>query len=52
MLLDASVLIDYWKAEKDVLRLFRKYLGELNVISPVLDEVDDIGDTDELTVTV
>lgn len=49
MLLDACVLIDYWKAEKDVLRLFRKHLGELNVVSPVLNEVDDIGDADELT---
>lgn len=49
MLLDASVLIDYWKAEKDVLRLFRKHLGELKVVSPVLAEVDDIDDSEELT---
>jgi len=49
MLLDACVLIDYWKAEKSILQSFSTHLGGLHVASPVLDEVDDINDPVELT---
>jgi len=49
MLLDACVLIDYWKTKKSVLELFSIHLGTLHVASPVLDEVDDINDSGELT---
>lgn len=37
MLLDACVLIDYWKAEKSILQSFSTHLGGLHVASPVLD---------------
>ena len=48
MLLDACVLIDYWKAERSVLESFSTHLGVLHVASPVLDEVDNISDPDEI----
>jgi predicted nucleic acid-binding protein len=49
MLLDACVLIDYWKSEKSILKSFSTHLGELHVVTAVLDEVDDIHDSGDLT---
>jgi predicted nucleic acid-binding protein len=42
------VLIDYIKTDRTVLELFVKYVGPLYVTSPVVDEVDEIDDENEL----
>lgn len=48
MIMDACVLIDFIKAERTVLELVVKHIGPLHVTSPVLDEVNEIDDENEL----
>ena len=48
MLMDACVLIDFIKADRSILELIVKYVGPLHVISPVVDEVNEIDDEGEL----
>ena len=44
--MDACVLIDYLKAGSYVLKLITKYLGQVHVVSPVVDEVNETNDSD------
>jgi len=48
MIMDACVLIDYIKADRSVLELVVKHVGPLHVASPVVDEVNEIEDENEL----
>ncbi len=48
MLMDACVLIDFIKVERALLELVVKHVGPLFVASPVVDEVNDIKDENEL----
>lgn len=48
MIMDACVLIDFIKAERTVLELVVKHVGPLHVTSPVVDEVNEIDDENEL----
>ena len=48
MIMDACVLIDFIKAERAVLELVVKHVGPLHVTSPVIDEVNEIEDENEL----
>lgn len=48
MIMDASVLIDFIKTERSVLELVVKHVGPLHVASPVVDEVKEIDDENEL----
>ena len=48
MILDACVLIDFIKADRAVLELVVKHVGPLHVASPVVDEVNEIEDENEL----
>jgi hypothetical protein len=48
MIMDACVLIDFIKADRAVLELVVKYVGPLHVISPVVDEVNEIDNENEL----
>lgn len=48
MIMDACVLIDFIKAERSVLELVVKYVGPLHVTSPVVDEINEIEDENEL----
>ena len=48
MIMDACVLIDFIKAERAVLELVVEHIGPLYVTSPVVDEVNEIGDESEL----
>jgi rRNA-processing protein FCF1 len=48
MIMDACVLIDFIKAERSVLELVVKHVGPLHVTSPVVDEVNEIKDENEL----
>jgi rRNA-processing protein FCF1 len=54
LLVDANVLIDYVKSEPSILGLVARYLGEVYVLSTVLDEVDglDMGDCEKLGLQV
>lgn len=48
MIMDACVLIDFIKAERTILELVVKHIGSLYVTSPVVDEVNEIDDENEL----
>ncbi len=48
MIMDACVLIDYLKTDKSVLRLFVEFIGPVHVVSPIVAEVKDIENEDEL----
>lgn len=48
MMMDACVLIDFINAERAVLELVVKHVGPLYVISPVVDEVNEIEGESEL----
>ena len=48
MIMDACVLIDFIKAERAVLELVVKYVGPLYVTSPVVEEIHEIDDENEL----
>jgi len=48
MIMDTCVLIDFIKAERAVLELVVKHVGPLHVTSPVIDEVNEIDDENEL----
>jgi len=48
MVMDACVLIDFIKADRDVLRLVSRHVGPLHVISSVMLEVKDIGSENDL----
>lgn len=48
MIMDACVLIDFIKADRAVLELVVKHVGPLHVASPVVDEVHEIDDENEL----
>lgn len=48
MIMDACVLIDYLKTERSVLELFAKYIGPVHVVSPVIEEVQEIDSPEEL----
>jgi len=49
MIMDACVLIDFIKAERAILELMVKHVGPLYVTSPVVDEINEIDDENELT---
>ena len=46
LLVDANVLIDYAKAERSILALAARHLGQVEVLSPILAEVEQL-DEDE-----
>ncbi len=48
MIMDACVLIDFIKADRSILELVVKHVGPLHVASPVVDEVNEIEDENEL----
>jgi len=48
MIMDACVLIDYSKAERAMLELVVKHVRPLHVTSPVVNEVNEIDDENEL----
>jgi len=45
LLVDANVLIDYLAADLSVLALASRHLGEVHVLSTVLDEVDGLDES-------
>ncbi len=48
MIMDACVLIDFIKTERAVLELVVKHIGPLHVTSPVVEEINDIDNENEL----
>ena len=48
MIMDACVLIDFIKTDRTVLELIVKHVGPVHVISPIVEEVDEIDDENEL----
>lgn len=48
MIMDACVLIDFIKADRSVLKLIVKHVGSLCVPSPVVEEVHEIRNPNEL----
>jgi len=50
LLMDANVLIDYQKSDLSVLRLVNKHVGEVHVLTTIVEEVDglDVVDCERL----
>lgn len=48
MIMDACVLIDFFKTDRTVLSLISSYVGPTYVVSTVLEEVKDIGSEEDL----
>ena len=48
MIMDACVLIDFIKADRSVLELIVKHIGPVHMISPVIDEINEIDNEEEL----
>jgi len=48
MIMDACVLIDFIKTDRAILELVVKHVGPLHVVSPVVDEVNEIESENEL----
>ncbi len=48
MIMDACVLIDFIKTDRTILELIVKHVGPVYVISPIIEEIDDIDDESEL----
>ncbi|MFH7321414.1 hypothetical protein ACHHRT_12510 [Desulfurivibrio sp. D14AmB] len=48
MIMDACVLIDFIKTERAVLELVVKHVGHLHVTSPIVDEINEIDNENEL----
>ena len=42
LLMDANVLIDYQKSDFSVLGLVSKHVGEVHVLTNIIEEVDDL----------
>ena len=48
MIMDACVLIDFIKVEPTVLQLIVKHVGPVHVASPVVDEINEIDNEEQL----
>lgn len=48
LLLDACVLIDFFKSDKFVLESIVRYISPIKIISPIIDEINDIDSEDDL----
>ncbi len=46
LLMDANVLIDYQKSDFSVLGLVNEHVGEVHVLTTIIDEVDDLDFSD------
>jgi rRNA-processing protein FCF1 len=46
LLMDANVLIDYQKSDISILGLVSHHVGEVHVLTPILDEVDGLDAAD------
>lgn len=50
LIVDSCVLIDLWEADRSLLTLVSRHLGEIHVATPVLAEVDEIDESDAVSV--
>lgn len=46
LILDANILIDFFKCDKTIIKLICTYVGQIHVATPVLNEVDEITESD------
>jgi len=46
LILDANILIDFYKCDKTIIKLICTYVGQLYLATPVLYEINEIGDSD------
>jgi len=46
LILDANILIDFFKSDKTILKLINTYVGQIYLATPVLNEVKEIGESD------
>ncbi|EIJ80122.1 hypothetical protein PB1_07172 [Bacillus methanolicus PB1] len=54
LILDANILIDFFKCDPMIIKLICTYVGQIYLASPVLNEVKEISDSDclELGITL
>lgn len=54
LIVDANILIDYFKCDKTIIKLICTYVGPIHLATPVLSEVNEISESDclELGITL
>ena len=54
LIVDANILIDYFKCDKTIIKLIFAYVGPIHLATPVLSEVNEISENDclELGITL
>jgi rRNA-processing protein FCF1 len=54
LILDANILIDFFKCDRTIIRLICSYVGQIYLATPVLNEVKEISESDciELGITL
>ena len=54
LIVDANILIDYFKCDKTIIKLLCAYVGPIHLATPVLREVNEISENDclELGITL
>jgi rRNA-processing protein FCF1 len=48
LIMDACVLIDYINSEPDLFQMINSHIGQIYVVTPVIEEVDSIESVEEL----
>ena len=46
LILDANILIDFFKCDRTILKLICTYVGQIHLATPVLNEVNEINESD------
>lgn len=46
LILDANILIDFFKCDRTILKLICTYIGQIHLATPVLNEVNEISESD------
>lgn len=54
LILDANILIDFFKCDKTIIKLINTYVGQIYLATPVLNEVQEISESEciELGITL
>ncbi len=46
LILDANILIDFFKCDRTIIRLICRYVGQIYLATPVFNEVTEISEND------
>ena len=52
LIADANVIIDYLKVDRSVIRLINSYVGQLYLVTPLLNEIDEMDESNCLELEI